>query len=266
MKHRKWLTFILILLVAGSLSGCGKNDPKANNDEAKDSGYNVEFEQKDNKSDSDEIEESEYNEELDTKDEKSDSDEIEESEYNEELETKDQKTDSGEIKGSEYNEELETKDQKSDSDENKDSRNNEKLERINPKKLAMKEAEQIFEYLKNEDVDNLIPLFSEEVKEKYDLEKEWQDFFDAIDGKIVEYKDLSFPGEGMGIDQDGNIFDSHLSVTFNNLVTDKGVVYENFGYYQVRINTANPRSEGINVFSFKVPETQSEYIIVGLKD
>jgi hypothetical protein len=140
------------------------------------------------------------------------------------------------------------------------------LERTAPKKLARKEAEQIFEYLKNEDIASLSALFSQEAKDNHDLEKEWKDFFSRIDGKLTGYGGISFPGEGMGVDKEGVIYDSHLSINFNDSVTDTGTVYKDLGYYQTRINTADPRTEGINVFTVKIPGkdgNNGEYITVG---
>ena len=141
-----------------------------------------------------------------------------------------------------------------------------RLERTAPKKLARKEAEQIFEYLKNEDIASLTALFSQDAKDNHDLEKEWKDFFSRIDGKFTGYGGISFPGEGMGVDKEGVIYDSHLSINYNDSVTDTGAVYTQIGYYQTRINTADPRIEGINIFTVMIPGKdgeKGEYITVG---
>lgn len=135
------------------------------------------------------------------------------------------------------------------------------LERWNPKKLAKKEAEEIFEYIKNEDINSLVALFSDDVKNTHDLEQEWKRFFVKIDGKVVSYEKITFPGEGMGVDKDGNIYDSHLSINYNNVKTDKGTVYEQFGYYQTRIDTKKPEREGINLFTVQL--TKHMYYTVG---
>lgn len=124
-------------------------------------------------------------------------------------------------------------------------------EKHDPKKLAKEESEEIFEYLMNEDIESLCELFSDDVKGSHDLEAEWKDFFDHIDGNIVSYDGLSFPGEGLSIDKDGVVYDSHLNIRFNNVATDTDKTYPAIGYYQTRINTAHPISEGINVFSLK---------------
>ncbi len=135
-------------------------------------------------------------------------------------------------------------------------------ERFGAKKLAKQDAEQVFEYLKNKDIDSLCEVFSEDSRKYHDLEIEWEIFFDRIDGNIVSYKSISFPGEGMSFDNDGEISDSHLSVNFNGVKTDTGAVYDELGYYQTRIDTANPELEGINVFTVKIPET-GRFIEVG---
>lgn len=85
-------------------------------------------------------------------------------------------------------------------------------ERNYPLKLAREEAEEIFKYLQNKDIDSLTALFSEKVKSSHDIKAEWEEFFNKIDGNIVSYDGLSFPGEGMGIDKENVVFDSHLSV------------------------------------------------------
>ena len=135
------------------------------------------------------------------------------------------------------------------------------MERWHPKKLAKKEAEEIFEYIKNEDIPSLVAFFSDDVKDTHDLEHEWKRFFEKIDGKVVSYDSISFPGEGMGVDKDGNIYDSHLSINYNNVKTDTGAVYEQFGYYQTRIDTKKPDRQGINLFTVQL--TKHMYYTVG---
>ncbi len=140
------------------------------------------------------------------------------------------------------------------------------LERTNPKKLAKKEAEDIFEYIKAEDIDSLVALFSSDVQKSHDLKKEWESFFEELDGKAVSYEGISFPGEGMGVDKKGNIYDSHLSINYNNVKTDNGTTYTEFGYFQTRIDTAHPDREGINIFTFQIVDKEGnkgEFITVG---
>ncbi|MCR5543511.1 MAG: DUF5104 domain-containing protein [Eubacterium sp.] len=140
------------------------------------------------------------------------------------------------------------------------------LERTNPKKLAKKEAEEIFEYIKAEDINSLVALFSHDVQKTHNLKEEWKNFFEKLDGKAISYESVSFPGEGMGVDKDGNIYDSHLSINYNNVKTDNGTTYTEFGYFQTRIDTAHPDREGINVFTFQMVDkdgNKGEYITVG---
>ena len=135
-------------------------------------------------------------------------------------------------------------------------------ERYGAKRLAKKEAEEIFTMIREEDIEGLSALFSEDAKKEHAIETEWKMFFDRIDGKVVSYSGISFSGEGMGVDKDGVIYDSHLSINYKNVKTDTGAVYEQFGYYQTRIDTRNPELEGINVFTAKLPDT-NRYIDVG---
>lgn len=135
-------------------------------------------------------------------------------------------------------------------------------ERYGAKRLAGKEAEEIFKMLQEEDIEGLSALFSEDSRKYHNIELEWELFFDRIDGNIVSYSGISFPGEGMGVDKDGVIYDSHLSINFKNVKTDTGTVYKEFGYYQTRIDTRNPELEGINVFTAQIPGTNT-FIDVG---
>ena len=135
-------------------------------------------------------------------------------------------------------------------------------ERYKAKELARQEAEDIFKMLLEEDIDGLSKLFSKDAGKGHDIDKEWEAFFSKIDGKLVSYSGISFPGEGMGVDKDGTICDSHLSVNYGDVTTDNGTVYKNFGYYQTRIDTRDRTLEGINVFTMQDPGS-GEYISVG---
>ena len=112
-----------------------------------------------------------------------------------------------------------------------------------PKNGEKEYAEQVFEYLKNEDI-------------------EWKYFFDHVDGKIVSYKGIKYPGEGIGKDQDGEVYDSHISVNYSEVKTDNGTVYEEFGYYHVKVNRDDPDSVGLVVFTMQDPDT-GNWITVG---
>ncbi|WP_034450330.1 DUF5104 domain-containing protein [Butyrivibrio sp. AE2032] len=131
-----------------------------------------------------------------------------------------------------------------------------------PKKLEKADAEQIFEYLKNEDIESLCALFSPEVKKHHNLELEWEIFFDNLDGNLVSYKSLSYPGEGGSTDKNGEVIDSHISVNYNGVTTDTGTQYKEFGYYHVRVNRNDPDSEGLTVFTMQLP-VSGNWISVG---
>lgn len=131
------------------------------------------------------------------------------------------------------------------------------------KHLAKKEAEEIFRMIRDEDIEGLSSKFSEDSRKYHNIEMEWESFFKHLDGKVVSCSGISFPGEGKGVDKDGTVYESHLSVNFKNVKTDTGTVYKDFGYYQTRIDTRNPDLQGINVFTMKDPETGTYYNVGG---
>ena len=131
-----------------------------------------------------------------------------------------------------------------------------------PKNLEKLDAEKIFEYIKDEDIDSLCDLFSPEVKKNHDLEKEWEDFFEKMDGKAVSYKKISYPNEGEGKDENGEVYKMHVAVNYNNLKTDKGTVYKQFGYQHIRVSKSDPDSVGLLTFTMQDPDT-GEWTTVG---
>lgn len=133
---------------------------------------------------------------------------------------------------------------------------------VSDKHLVKKEAEEIFRMLQDEDIEGLSAKFSKDSRKYHNIEMEWESFFKQLDGKLVSYSGISFPGEGKGVDKDGTVYESHLSVQYNNVKTDTGTVYKAFGYHQTRTDTKTPALEGINVFTMKLPDT-GDYISVG---
>ena len=131
-----------------------------------------------------------------------------------------------------------------------------------PKHIEKDNAVQIFEYLKNEDIDSLCGLFSKEAEAKHSIRSEWERFFKHVDGKIVSYKSIKYPGEGLGKDKNGEVYDSHISVNYVDVTTDNGTVYKEFGYYRVQVSKNDPDSVGLSVFSMKDPAS-GEWITVG---
>lgn len=131
-----------------------------------------------------------------------------------------------------------------------------------PKRIEKENAVQIFEYLKNEDIESLSGLFSKEAEAKHSIRSEWESFFKRVDGKIVSYKSIRYPAEGSGKDKNGEVYDSHISVNYVDVTTDNGTVYKEFGYYRVQVSKNDPDSVGLSVFSMKDPKT-GEWITVG---
>lgn len=131
-----------------------------------------------------------------------------------------------------------------------------------PKRIEKENAEKIFEYLKNEDIDSLCELFSKESQKHHNIRNEWESFFRHVDGKIVSYKSISYPNEGLEKDGNGEVNDSHISVNYAGVTTGNGTVYKEFGYYRVQVSKKDPDSEGLSVFTMKDP-VSGEWITVG---
>ena len=134
-----------------------------------------------------------------------------------------------------------------------------------PANKAKREAKKIFECIRNEDTKKLNKLFSEDVRDTHDLDDEWDDFFDAIDGNIVSYGKISTRGEGGHYDF-GRTTYSDICIAIEDVKTDTGMTYKEIGYYQVRIDKAHPEREGIAIFSLMLPsdnEKGFEEVVVG---
>ena len=131
-----------------------------------------------------------------------------------------------------------------------------------PKKIEGANAEIIFKYIEDEDIDALCELFAEDVQVSHDLEAEWEAFFDALDGTPVSYSSLSFPVEGYETDKDGNVTDSHISVNYNNVKTDTGATYEEFGYLIYQVYSEDPSQEGLITFTVCLQDS-GEWVTVG---
>ena len=117
---------------------------------------------------------------------------------------------------------------------------------------ARREAKKIFEYIKNKDTKKLNRLFSEDVRDSHDLDDEWDDFFDIIDGDIVSYGKISSGGEEVYIDY-GKVTYSYIIVNINDVKTDTGMTYDMISYCQARVNKKHPGNEGIGLFSIQLP-------------
>ena len=134
-----------------------------------------------------------------------------------------------------------------------------------PAQHAKREAVKYFEYIKNKDTKKLNSLFSKEVRDTHDLDKEWEEFYAAIDGNIVSYERIRSGGEEVWTDK-GRVTYSVVSIGIDNVVTDTGKTYESIGFFQVRVNKKHPECVGINLFSLEISydkETGHDERVVG---
>ncbi len=113
--------------------------------------------------------------------------------------------------------------------------------------LAKQDAEKIFELLKNKDADSLSEYFSDDDKKNHNLKEELQAFFESIDGNIAEYDEISFGGEREEY-REGELYKHHISLIFENVKTDTGIIYERLTYYITYVLKDNPSYEGIDGF------------------
>lgn len=121
-----------------------------------------------------------------------------------------------------------------------------------PSYKAKQDAKKYFKYLKNRDIDKLIDLFSDDINDPHDLYKEWEEFFDSIDGNIVSYEKIRSGGEGEHIDNGKTTYYT-VSIDYVNVETDTGKIYETISYTQVRENKKHPENKGINLFVVRLP-------------
>ena len=122
-----------------------------------------------------------------------------------------------------------------------------------PSLSAKKEAKKNFEYLRNKDIDKLVALFSDDIKDTHDLYKEWEEFFRSIDGNIVSYEKISTGGESERIDH-GKISYYSVAIIFQNVETDTGKTYEQISYTQQREYKDHPENKGIHIFVVRIPD------------
>ena len=126
-----------------------------------------------------------------------------------------------------------------------------------PEKNAKKEAVDYFEYLKKKDIQSLNDLFSSDVQASHDLKMEWEAFFNALEGNIVSYENISYLGEEVRID-DHKVSYSDITIRYENVKTDTGKIYKRLDYRQLRVDNTHPDAEGISIFSLAVPADNSK--------
>ena len=117
-----------------------------------------------------------------------------------------------------------------------------------PANKAKKEAVGIFEAIKNHDTKKLNKMFTEDVRDTHDLDAEWEEFYDSIDGNIVSYGSITSGGEEVYYDY-GQVTYSMIVININDVKTDTGMVYESLSYCQTRVDKKHPEREGIGIFS-----------------
>ena len=111
--------------------------------------------------------------------------------------------------------------------------------------VAKEEADQVFEYLREKDIQKLSSLFSENQKKNYDLENEWNNFFEQIDGRIIDYETIDVIVSQRTF-SDGTLTNLLLRIEFKNVKTDTGQVYEQIRYAKTARCNSEPDNEGIN--------------------
>lgn len=122
---------------------------------------------------------------------------------------------------------------------------------ISQDKICQETCEEVFEYIKDHDTENLIELFSEESAEKHDLEKEIEEMYDFIDGNLDSYESISDPATGESV-RDGKIVRLNGSPWIKGVKTTTGheyiilveivLIYEDKNYEgvaQIGINDVN---------------------------
>lgn len=128
-----------------------------------------------------------------------------------------------------------------------------RLYEYHPENNAKKEAEMYFEYLKEKNIQSLIDLFSSKVQKSHNLRKEWNEFFETIDGNIASYEKITYLGEEVRVDN-FRVSYSDIVIRFENVKTDRGELYKRIDYRQLRVDVNHPEAEGISVFSISIPD------------
>ena len=121
-----------------------------------------------------------------------------------------------------------------------------------------KTALKLFEYIQDEDIDSLVEMFAEDTADHHDLEQEWEDFFDEVDGDIESYGRLQVSVVEEWVD-DWKTTRAMLQVTFSDVTTDEGTVYDELCYTSYAVHS-DPDMVGINVLELS---SDNDDIIVG---
>lgn len=130
------------------------------------------------------------------------------------------------------------------------------------RKAAHKKALKLFEYIKDENTDKLTDMFSDDTRDEYDVEEQWEDFFDAVDGEIKSYGKLKVTDSEVWYDG-GKISHAVILVKFTDVVTDEGVRYDEISYYHV-ITDADKDAVGIRVLEILDDDEESVAVVGGI--
>ncbi len=124
-------------------------------------------------------------------------------------------------------------------------------------KEAKEEAQQVFEYIKDEDIDNLSSLFNAKTRENKNLKESWENFFEQTQGIITEYDKLEVM-ETQRTYSKGELTFLVLRIKYTNVKTDTGEIYEEMMYYKTAKCNHAPDKEGISWFTLQISKNDKE--------
>lgn len=131
------------------------------------------------------------------------------------------------------------------------------------RRAAHKTALKLFKYIQNEDIDKLTKLFSKDSRHDYDVEEDWEDFFDSVDGHIESYGRLRVTDVEVWYDG-GKVSHAIIQVVFEDVVTDEGTEYE-ISYEHV-VTDEDRDTLGIKVLELLDSDEESVAVVGGIGD
>jgi hypothetical protein len=134
--------------------------------------------------------------------------------------------------------------------------------RFFPNVALTRQAKTNFEYLKKKEISKLIKQFSDEAKSNHDLEREFENFYQSINGNLVSYEHVNCADREKYVDS-WKITKHIFICEFENVQTDTGVIYETLSYSLYRVNNYKPSTVGINVLS--IQDRSTEYTVGGIE-
>lgn len=129
---------------------------------------------------------------------------------------------------------------------------------VSPSNEAKKIANQVIKCINDKDAEGLKNLFSKNVIQSYDLDKDIEYLFEIFEGKIISYDDFT-SGSGSEITNYGKQTFLTIEPWINNVETDVGKVYE-IGFFVYVINDEKPEMVGISGLKV-IAENGSEYLV-----